>query len=204
MHCGGHKAIAVIKADLSVRNVLSVYSRGVWRVTDNIRTHLTETVRIPTVAQFSPDDRVLLVISDAEIHGTTRLQKYGFLLSQQYKKELSKIADAVSELSFYDDWEPFWYGPFSKCLQRDVDTCVSKKLINKTLVDPTLKSYRYALTIKGRVRWRSMLDASNNEVNAIREKVENLQKVRLERLLEGVYCSYPEYAKRSTIKDRLG
>lgn len=154
-------------------------------------------------SQFNPADRALVVISDVEIHGSTRLQKYGFLLSQQYKKEMSKLAANCPGLEFYDDWEPLWYGPFSRRLQADVSACVSGGLITKTLADPGLGSYRYAPTVRGRARWRKILDASGREITAIREKVDNLQSMRLERLLEGIYHAYPEYAKHSTIKDRF-
>lgn len=53
--------------------------------------------------KFSESDRALMVISDAMIYGSTRLQKYGFLLTQQYKKEMGGIAEAAPELKFYDD-----------------------------------------------------------------------------------------------------
>ena len=155
------------------------------------------------VTRFEPADRALVVVSDFEIHGSTRLQKYGFLLSEQYKKELSNLASNCPGLKFYDDWEALWYGPFSRDLQRDIEACVSRKLITKTLVDPGLGSYRYAPTVKGRVRWRKILAASGKEVGAIHEKVSNLQSMRLERLLEGIYHAYPKYTKHSTIKDRF-
>lgn len=154
-------------------------------------------------SQFNSADRALVIINDVEIHRSTRLQKYGFLLSQQYKKELSKMALNCPDLKFYTDWEAFWYGPFSKSLQTDVNTCVENKLIRKTLIDQNQNSYKYALTIKGRLRWRKILDASRNEVSAIHEKVSYLQTMRLERLLEGIYYAYPNYTKHSTIKGRF-
>ena len=155
------------------------------------------------VTRFKPADRALVVISDFEIHGSTRLQKYGFLLYKQYKKELSKLASNCPALKFYDDWEPLWYGPFSRNLRADVDTCVGDGLIERISVDQSLNSYRYALTIRGRAKWRKILDASHSEVSAIHEKVSNLQTMRLERLLEGIYHAYPKYTKHSTISDRF-
>lgn len=152
------------------------------------------------VTQFESADRALVIISDAEIHGSTRLQKYGFLLSRQYKKELSSLASNCPGLKFYDDWEPLWYGPFSRSLQKDVETCVSGGLISKTLTDPGLGSYRYAPTLRGRVRWRKILDASGKEIRDIHEKASNLQSMRLERLLEEIYHAYPEYTKHGTIR----
>ena len=155
------------------------------------------------VSQFDPTDRALVIVSDVEIYGSTRLQKYGFLLFKQYQKELAKMAANCPGLEFYADWEPLWYGPFSRNLQNDIETCVSENLIVKTLADPGLGSYRYAPTLKGRVRWRKILSTSEVEIKAIREKVSNLQSMRLERLLEGIYHAYPEYTKHSTIMDRF-
>lgn len=155
------------------------------------------------VTKFEPADRALVTMSDFEIHGSTRLQKYGFLLSEQYKKELSSLASNCPGLEFYDDWAALWYGPFSRDLQKDVETCVSGGLISKTLVDPGLGSHRYAPTIKGRARWRKILAASGKEIGDIHEKVSNLQSMRLEQLLEGIYHAYPEYTKHSVIKDRF-
>ena len=81
--------------------------------------------------QFRSADRALIVISDATIHGSTRLQKYGFLLYKQYGKELSKISGNESALKFYEDWKAFWYGPFSKSLMEDIDECVTRNLCIK-------------------------------------------------------------------------
>ena len=154
------------------------------------------------IHQFSPSDRALMVISDAMVYGSTRLQKYGFLLHKQYGKEMSRIASSVPELKFYDDWEPLWYGPFSRDLARDIQACVGNGLMYKEQGAPP-NSYRYGFTISGRVKWRRMLHEFGDEMTAIHEKVVNLQKVRLERLLESVYNAYPEFAERSAIKDRV-
>ena len=149
-----------------------------------------------------------MVISDTVIHGSTRLQKYGFLLYKQYGKELSRIADKTargntSELRFYDDWEPLWYGPFSRGLKEDTGACVSAGLVHMAPANQELKSHRYALTIRGRVRWRRILHECPKEIEAVHEKIANLQATRLERLLEGIYHAYPEYTKHSTICERF-
>ena len=152
---------------------------------------------------FSKSDRALMVISDATIRGSTRIQKYGFLLAQQYKKEMKHITETTPTLKFYDDWEPLWFGPFSKSLAEDIDTCVKDGLIDKESVSLPYDSHRYSLTIKGRVQWRKMLDKSNDDMTAIREKVVHLQRVNLGSLLEGIYSAYPEYTVKSVIKDRI-
>ena len=153
--------------------------------------------------ETSSEDRVLMIISDGTIHGTTRLQKYGFLLSKQYEWELRNIANMQAELKFYDDWMPFWYGPYSESLNNDVKKCAANGTVSMLLVDKALNKYQYSLTIKGRAIWRRMLNKFQDDMSAIDTKVRNLQKTGLETLLSGVYSAYPEYTKHSVIKDRL-
>lgn len=153
--------------------------------------------------QIVPADRALMVLSDFTIHGSTRLQKYGFLLSKQYAYELSSISSKESKLQFYDDWEPLWYGPFSSDLEEDINKCAENKFVYKEPIDLRLNSYMYSFTLRGRMRWRKIHANFQNEMNSIHEKIENLQKIQLERLLERIYAAYPDYTRRSTIRDRF-
>ena len=154
--------------------------------------------------QFNPTDRILIIFSDTTIQGTTRIQKYGFLLHKQYGQELSTIAHGNKDLEFYSDWKPFRFGPFSMDLSRDLQACVSSDMVYKEMIEPAMNLHRYGLTITGRIRWRQLLGEFQPEITAIHEKIINLQKVRLNRLLQNIYYAYPEYAKRGTIKDKLG
>ena len=70
-------------------------------------------------------------------------------------------------------------------------------------MDSYLKLKQYSLTAKGRVRWRQIREQSPGAMRSIENTIRGLQKISLDRLLRGVYLEYPEYAKRSTIKDRL-
>ena len=151
-----------------------------------------------------PADRVLMIVNDTTIQGSTRLQKYGFLLSKQYGWELKSITDRQPELEFYGDWKPYWYGPYSEDLAADVQKCVENGTVLKVLVDSMQNKYRYSLTIRGRVAWRSVLSEFPEEMSAIGSKIRNLQKIGLETLLSGVYAAYPEFTTRSVIGDRLG
>lgn len=153
------------------------------------------------IIDFTAKDRVLVILNDSTINGTTRLQKYGFLLSKQYKKELTSISNSRQALAFYEDWEPLWYGPFSKNLQRDVKECVRDGLINKEIIDADRNSYQYTPTLSGRVRWRKLTAEFQNEMIAIHKKITNLQNMRQELLIEGIYNAYPKYIKHSTIKN---
>ena len=145
-----------------------------------------------------------MVVSDAMVHGSTRLQKYGFLLAMQYRKETGNVSKGTPALKFYDDWKPLWFGPFSRHLANDIDDCVERGLIRKEPAGmPPHDSYRYSFTIKGRERWREMWSKFNGDMKAVRGKVARLQKVSLESILEGIYGAYPEYTVKSVIKDRV-
>lgn len=149
------------------------------------------------------EDRALLIINDATIHGTTRLQKYGFLLRMQYEQELGEISKTLSLPNFYDDWESYYYGPYSRSLKHDVELCIKGKTVGRIPLSRANNSYRYSLTIRGRIRWRRMLAASHNEVAAIGKKTRKLQTVQLEDLLRSIYRAYPEYTGHSVIRDSL-
>ena len=82
-----------------------------------------------------------LVSIAGRIEGITRLHKYAFLIAQQNKK-------IVDEVGFYNDWEPSHYGPFSKCLAKDIYELENKGLIKNT---PTENEYGYYnIFIQGR------------------------------------------------------
>ena len=71
-------------------------------------------------------DRVILLVNDMTIKGTTRVQKYGFLTSQLYSKELSG-------LNFYNDWVPYRFGPNSQQLAQDLSMCIKQDLIDEQI-----------------------------------------------------------------------
>ncbi len=60
------------------------------------------------------------------IKGSTRIQKYGFLASQLYSKEL--VA-----LNFYDDWVAYTYGPHSMDLVQDLRKGVEDNYIDEKI-----------------------------------------------------------------------
>lgn len=148
-------------------------------------------------------DRILMIIGDLTINGTTRLQKYGFLLHMKHGHDLKTISKTQKELEFYSDWKPYWYGPYSPGLQKDAYACAENGMAVQIEMDSYLKLKQYSLTAKGRVRWRQIREQSPGAMRSIENTIRGLQKISLDRLLRGVYLEYPEYAKRSTIKDRL-
>lgn len=157
----------------------------------------------PDEVQFDPTDRVLVIISDSMIHGTTRLQKYGFILHKQYETELGRISQGGLSPGFYDDWEPYYYGPYSRQLDKDARMCVKNGLVVKKAINTTLNSFKYFFTIRGRVRWRRLFAKHQEDMTAVEEKIRKLQTVQLEDLMRNIYRVYPEYTTLSKIKGSL-
>ena len=112
-------------------------------------------------------------------------------MHKQYGRELSAILRGNTDVKFYGDWEPFWFGPFSESLSEDIQACVDAGLIYKELVDPARNSYRYGLSASGRRRWRQLLNEFTLEITPICKKIAKPQGMRLERLLQQIYDAYP-------------
>ena len=148
--------------------------------------------------------RVLLVINDNTIYGSTRFQKYGFLLYKQYEKELKKIKTTFPNLGFYNDWKAHYYGPYSEELEKDIKKCVSDRLIRKSsiITEKKQEMHMYTLTIKGRTKWRTMYDKID-EIAQIDKKIKNLQKTPYYTLIRQIYNAYPEYTTASRIANQL-
>ncbi len=151
---------------------------------------------------LQPEERVLFIINDNAVHGATRLQKYGFLLHKQYRKELSELAIEYM-VPFYDDWKAYHYGPFSRQLEADIEKCVDAGLIKKDAGSGNHKYDIYSLTTKGRVKWRRLLAEKTSEIGDLHEKIRLLQAENLRTLLTKIYNAYPEYIVNSRIRDEI-
>lgn len=153
------------------------------------------------VEQFTPSDRPLLVVCNHSILGATQIQRYAFLLHKQYRRELDRIAATHPELAWYDDWEPNWCGPFSRGLKNDMDACMRGGLVYAhtplDTVERFLGQREYTLSRAGRNKWYAMRRAFPREAEALRKRVDGLQKAEYVRVLEGVYNAYPEYVKHA-------
>lgn len=148
-------------------------------------------------------DRPLYIINDTTIRGTTRLQKYGFLLAKQYAPEMSNLAKEYGT-KFYDDWKPRQFGPYSKNLDDDIKKCISEGLVQRT-VDSTVSKnnvYIYNLTIHGRIRWRKLF-LRVREISHFAVKVRSMQDYGYYTLIDNIYTAYPEFAVNSKIKDQI-
>ena len=149
------------------------------------------------------EDRVLLIMQDNAIHGTTILQKYGFILSKQYERELAEIKLCYKKLDFYNDWKPYYYGPYSKSLSGDLTKCEENKTIRVfDLFKHGRKMKMYSLTIKGRQKWRGLFKEMP-EMAKIDQKIKKLQKIPYYELIRRVYNAYPEFTTESKIKYSL-
>ncbi len=153
--------------------------------------------------EIEAGERVLFIINDNVIQGLTRFQKYGFLLSKQYKKELQKLKTKYPTLDFYDDWRPHNYGPYSDQLAKDIQTCIENKILIEKEVDKGKNYNQYMLSLKGRKKWRQLFRKTTDEMIGINDRVRHLQLMNLIEMLRQIYSSYPEFTVNSKIKDSL-
>ena len=116
------------------------------------------------------EERVLFIINDNTIHGSIRFQKYGFLLHKQYQRELLELGLSYDGFTFYEDWKPYHYGPYSEQLQKDITDCIDNNLVNKIPPNTNVRYNSYKLTLKGRVRWREFLKHTPDEIKRINNK----------------------------------
>ena len=153
---------------------------------------------------FKDIDRPLLIINDFTINGTTRFQKYGFLLHKEYGAYMLSLNERCN-IEFYTDWEPLYFGPFSRSLKEDLKECMSTDVIKKVNV-PTGTEGRemstYNLTIKGRQKWRNML-VTIPEIQHVMERVQSMQKISYYILLGQIYKKYPEFTTNSQIRNEV-
>ena len=153
----------------------------------------------PATEQLSEADRVLMIIGNEVIPGKVRLQRYGFLLSEQCGSKLEQISRADKELEFYADWKPY-YGPFSQKLEDNVDECIRKGIVGVQEIGRLTRPDRYFLTVRGSAKWRFMRAKHKENMKAIAEKIDKLQTIPLEDLVLRIDLKYPQYAKRGFTK----
>ncbi len=149
------------------------------------------------------EERVLFIINDNIIRGSTRFQKYGFLLFKQYQKELTKLKKTYPTFNFYDDWIPHHFGPYSKQLNQDIDECITDEILAKKIIDKERNYNQYTLTLKGRTKWRKLFYNTTDEMMKINDKIRQLQTMNFIEMLKQIYEAYPKYTVNSTIKNSL-
>lgn len=155
------------------------------------------------IIQLQPEERVLFIINDNVIDGSTRFQKYGFLLFKQYQKELTRLQSDYSNFKFYDDWVAHNFGPYSKRLAQDIQTCVANNILDEKIIDKGKNYNKYMLSLKGRIKWRKFFRNTTDEMIKINDKIRNLQFINLTEMLRQIYDAYPEFTVNSKIKDSL-
>lgn len=146
-------------------------------------------------------DRIVFILNDYAVWGKTRLQKYGFLLSELYEYEMRQIHNKHN-IKFYDDWKPHWYGPFSQDLKDDLDACIENQLVAKLDMSKMQreKPDMYQLAILGRIRLRQLLPKVP-EMQLLAKAVGSYQKVPYYTLLNRIYSGWPGFATKSRIRD---
>jgi len=132
------------------------------------------------------------------VKGSTRIQKYGFLASQLYSKELTS-------LNFYKDWVPYSYGPHSMELVHDLQKCVEQDLIedNVEITHNGRQLHIYSLKLRGRSRLNKLSQDYGEIIKNLYEKFTALNRKSINSVLKDIYEAYPNYTVNSKIKQEV-
>ena len=146
--------------------------------------------------EFKSEERILLLVHDQIVESRTRLQKYGFVLSQQNKSELKKFNKIYNNFEWYDDWEPGDCGPHSEKLIIDLEKCIKSGLICE--IEDDINRYLSPSTFCERLF--RLNNNARKEMKKLYDRIENLQKQSLHDILINVYSKYPEYIKDEDLR----
>lgn len=138
---------------------------------------------------------LILIGATRYVEGSTRLQKYGLLVSKKIgQKE-----------EFFSDWQPDKFGVFSRSLAKTTSMLVTEGYIT---TDKVVNSYgkdtlRYRITDKGRNEIQGVIQEKKDVVDEICGIPQYYFDKSLKEVLADVYTLYPEYTKNSTIKHEV-
>lgn len=145
---------------------------------------------------LSHSAKLLLILVGATkyVEGSTRLQKYGLLVSKKIgQKE-----------EFFSDWQPDKFGVFSKSLAKTVTMLADDGMITADKINIYGKNTtRYRITDKGRGEIQNIIREQENLVNEICGIPQYYFDKSLKEVLADVYTLYPEYTTNSTIKHEV-
>lgn len=145
---------------------------------------------------LSQSAKLLLILIGATkyVEGSTRLQKYGLLVSKKIgQKE-----------EFFSDWQPDKFGVFSRSLAKTVTILANEGLITADKVNIYGKdTIRYRITDKGRGEIQDIIREKKNLVGEICGIPQYYFGKSLKEVLADVYTLYPEYTTNSTIKHEV-
>ncbi|CDI05321.1 hypothetical protein [Candidatus Nitrosotenuis uzonensis] len=145
---------------------------------------------------LSQSAKMLLILIGATkyVEGSTRLQKYGLLVSKKIgQKE-----------EFFSDWQPDKFGVFSKSLAKTVTMLANEGLITADKVNTYGKdTIRYRITDSGRGQIQDIIREKKDLVDEICGIPQYYFGKSLKEVLADVYTLYPEYTTNSTIKHEV-
>jgi uncharacterized protein len=178
-----------------------------------------------TEERIEDADLILLLLAAPTKHerlqsrcdGITRLEKLLFLVEKE--------TDISNEIDETFPFEPYHYGPYSKEVYQAVDLLTALQLLDERRIDASssldvseefealdefdISDDRYIerqllLTSDGRdvanVLSRQLSPKGKSELTRIKDSYGGMS---LRQLLRYVYASYPEYASKSLIRDRV-
>lgn len=114
-----------------------------------------------------------------------------------FQKEVFLIAKFDEEMWNDADYVPHFYGPYSEPVENSANNLIALGLIKE-------KDNAYLLTENG---LKILQDFNKEKPNAIKEAIEDfkefLNDLTNDELLLFIYVSYPEFAKESTVKEKV-
>ncbi|UTB32036.1 MAG: hypothetical protein NKF70_11105 [Methanobacterium sp. ERen5] len=149
--------------------------------------------------ELSGKDYLILLLGANKytpIRGKLALQKEMFLMSQ----ELDKTGQLNDQLKF----EGYHYGPYSRTLEKWLKDLENDHIIKSSSEDTKV----YELTNEGKIRFKDILNYLNESKNDnIFHNIHKLkigsEKLGYKGLLRYVYFTYPDFIKKSKIKNEV-
>lgn len=163
--------------------------------------------RIDTIDRET-DLTFLCFFAAGDVEGITKVQKLLFLIEEE-----SELAEEYEDLSF--EFKGYDYGPFSEQVYDEVELLVNMGALE--VVEPEYDvseigggpeneyaGKKFQLTEKGEKISRQISGILEEDVeNDLNEMMGEYNSMSLNELLEYVYTQYPEYTKKSKIKEDI-
>lgn len=159
-----------------------------------------ELSRIRREAMSGGRALILLLGAMGEVRGRTRLQKYAFLVDMNLHSRKTK------DLFTLYGWKSDKFGPHSKSLERHVRKAARDGLVETfpSYAHNGKESIGYRLTRAGLEKFQGLQDTFENDILFIKDLLGEFKHDRsADPLVAHVYKAYPEYANRSTIRERV-
>lgn len=139
----------------------------------------------PDNLSFGQKIILAFLINNKIIKGKTKLQKYAFLLEQEYFTKP------------YLDFEPWYYGPYSRRLNNQLDDLIDYGFVEEAIIENEKYDF-YIFSLVGNIEVYAEL-VDSDLIEKARMILEKFGDMSYNELLTFVYSEYPDFTKRSII-----